>query len=194
MKDIAVIGGTYNPPTRAHEAIFAACLERPDMDEVWVMPSGVRIDKPQMLPDAARLAMLELVKVESFDSDERLSVTDFEQRLPQPSQTYQTTRALRQAYPDNRFWYVYGADAYESMPTWEHGEELRRTIGTLLVPRSGYKLPPESDTIRHVQLPDTFRAVSSTLVRQACQDGEPVGLSSPAVLNYIDQQQLYKRV
>ncbi len=192
MKDIAVFGGAFDPPTKAHEAIIAACLERQDIDEVWLMPSGYRVDKVHMLQNAVRLAMLELVKVESFDSDERLVVTDFEQRLPQPTQTYQTTRALQTAYPDDRFWYVFGADAYKDMPMWRHGKELQHSIGMLLVPRLGYELPAESDTLRRLQLPDGIRAVSSTMVREACRSGQAVEHSSPAVLRYIHQERLYR--
>lgn len=42
-----IYGGAFNPPTLSHVAILQAVLEfaEPTQSEVWVMPSGTRLDK-----------------------------------------------------------------------------------------------------------------------------------------------------
>lgn len=178
--EIAVFGGTFDPPTLAHEAIIRACLERTDMDEVWVMPSGDRPDKPDMRDGEARLRLLHAVLQESFNEDPRLKVSDFEMRLPQPTQTYLTVRALRHAYPEGSFWYVFGADSYQDMPTWRGGSELRRTLGMLVVPRAGYELPEAGKLVRHLHIRD--HGISSSQVRGRMQAGKSIQhLVSPGV-------------
>ncbi len=99
--EVAIFGGTFDPPTVAHEAIIQACLTREDIDEVWLMPSGVRADKPGMRSDDTRLAMLELIMQQYRQTN--LTVSDFELKLPRPSKTSTTAKALESAYPKNRF-------------------------------------------------------------------------------------------
>lgn len=192
MKEIAIFGGTFDPPTLAHESIVSACLDRDDLDEVWLMPSGYRSDKPGMSSNAARLAMLNLVHAEVFQSEERLVVTDFEQLLPPPTQTYRTVQALEREYPDNRFWFVYGADAYQALAKWEHGPELQRSLGVLLVSRKGYERPPEGDNIRHLEVGLADHGISSSRFREAHGAEESTDhLINPAVMAYIRDQALY---
>jgi nicotinate-nucleotide adenylyltransferase len=194
MKHVAVFGGTFDPPTRAHEAIVAACLDRPDIDEVWWMPSGQRQDKPGMISNTGRLAMLQLIKTATFADDERLIITDFEQRLPQPTRTYQTVAALEARYPDHAFRYVFGGDAYRDMPKWRHGPELQRSLGVLVVPRVGCPVPPETDTVQLLPL-SLGEPISSTMLRERQSNGEQIeGYVSSAVAGYIAEQALYREV
>jgi nicotinate-nucleotide adenylyltransferase len=192
MKEIAIFGGTFDPPTLAHEGIIDTCLAQDHLDEVWLMPSGCRSDKPGMSSNAARLAMLEVVRTGSFEENERLLVTDFEQRLPQPTQTYDTVRKLNGAYPECRFWFVYGADAYYSMTQWKKGEWLRQNLDMLLIDRPGHPLPPPSDRIKHIEVPDIDGNVSSSGFHEACRTGLPLErFVSDAVLKHLAGRSLY---
>lgn len=192
MKEIAIFGGTFDPPTLAHEGIVSACLDRSDIEEVWLMPSSCRTDKPGMSSNAARMAMLQLVRAEVFQDNERLVVTDFEQSLPPPTQTYRTVQALEQTYPNQRFWFVYGADAYQAMPEWENGAELCRRLGVLLVSRKGYERPEEGGNIRHLEVDLADHGISSSQFREAHEAEEPADhLVNPAVMAYIRGHALY---
>lgn len=139
--EIAVFGGTFDPPTVAHEAIIDACIKRSDIDEVWLLPSGVRADKPGMQPDDLRIALLQLLETQS---EKPVRVSDFELTLPRPTKTYRTVEALKAAYPDHTFWFVFGADSYATMETWEQGEMLKKNLSMLLVKRLGYECPQET--------------------------------------------------
>lgn len=186
MKEIAVYGGTFDPPTRAHEAIMHACLAQPEIDELWVMPSGVRTDKVGMSSDEVRMGLLrQLITVEFASCP--VELTDFEMKLPRPTETYRTVSALRQTYPNYRFWYVFGADSIGSMPTWEYGSQLREELHILAVPRAGYELPPESERLRYLDIGEIAMAgISSSAVRQAMACGQPTDhLVSPVVAKQL---------
>lgn len=193
-KEIIIFGGSFNPPTLAHQAIMKKCLEQPGYDEVWVMPSGDRIDKEITASDAERLAMLHQVKGEVFAGNERLHVSDFELNLSRPTQTIRTLGALATAYPDVHFWFVYGADSYASMATWQSGDRLQREMSCLLMARAGYRLPPETMRVRHLPaMEDCLVGMSSTVVRERLARREAVkDLVCRSVMSYIQERKLYQ--
>lgn len=193
MERTAVFGGTFDPPTKAHEAIIEACLAREDIDEVLVMPSGKRPDKPGMLNNKDRLRMLLLIKQHRFSDNKKLVISDFEMRLPQPTQTYQTVLALERAYPQKQFCYVFGTDSYADMPHWGHGSELQRTLPLLLVARDGYELPKHTQNVRELVVPAmSSLAISSTMVRElAHRHQSTCDVVSPEITEYISGRRLY---
>lgn len=191
-KEVAIFGGTFDPPTRAHEAIVQACLEQPGIDEVWLMTSGQRIDKPNMSSESARLAMVELMIITSFGANPRLKTCDIERHLPQPTHTAQTYAVLQETYPTTHFWFVFGADSYHDMPRWRHGEALQKNMAMLIMERAGFELPPETSTLQHLPLHELQHPVSSTQVRQCAKTGADVApFVSKAVGNFISRTALY---
>src|SRR5215813_4590567 len=99
-RHILVFGGAFNPPTLAHEAIIRECLALPQFDEVWLMPSGDRLDKQISSSDHDRRHMIRLVHQHAIAQHPRLRVSDFELRRSPPTQTYETVYALQQRHPD----------------------------------------------------------------------------------------------
>ncbi len=191
--EIAVYGGTFNPPTLAHEAIFAACLDVPGIDELWVMPSGERADKQWETSDEDRLAMLGLIKQTRFNGDGRLRISDFELEQGPPTETWRTTRALEAAFPEENFWLVFGADSYADMPNWRGGSWLQQVARQLVIPRVGYDMPAEDARLRHLyaELPEV--PVSSTGVRTAVAETRAIDtMVSEAVADYIATTGLYR--
>lgn len=194
--ETAVFGGTFDPPTRAHELIIEYALQQPEIDEVWVMPSGQRIDKPYMLDNATRMEMLEFMKQQNFADNNKLVLADFEMHLPQPSHTSATARALRQKFPNRRFHFIFGVDSFDTMHTWEDGQELKSTLDMLIVPRNGDKLPAESGNIRILPVPKVDEmGISSTQARQALAAGRPVDqFVSRAVAQFLANRHCYQPV
>lgn len=191
-KKISIFGGSFNPPTTAHCEIMRRLLEQ-DFDQVWVVPSGERSDKPHQAADYDRLRMLELLKEEEFNGDPRLVISDFELKLPRPSETFRTVQALHAAYSCVKFWFVFGSDSYRDMPNWEHGEELREKLNIVVVERASSPIP-KADNVCPLSIDSDLAAVSSTYVRQKVEAGEPIeGLVSAGVGRYIAKNGLYHK-
>lgn len=185
---ILVFGGAFNPPTLAHEAIVRACLALPEFSEVWAMPSGDRLDKTIEASDADRLAMLRLVKEASFGGDPRLVVSDFELCLPRPTKTSSTVAALERAYPDNDFWFAYGADSYRQMPSWPDGATLQQKLRVVLFGRTSDDAVA-GKKLHTIDLPD----ISATHIRHAAAAGKKLdSLVSAPVAHYLQQHRLYQ--
>lgn len=193
-RKVVIFGGAFSPPTLAHEAIIVALLELPNFDEVWVMPSGDRLDKHMSARDHDRLAMLEHVQKERFADAPQLRITDFELRMPRPSKTYDTLAALEKAFPDTEFWFAYGPDSYISMPNWPSGKKLQQKVKVVLFSSGGPKVTVLGPVIR-LDIPDKFGDTSSTEARSLAADGltkELAKVVSKPVADYIQASSLYK--
>lgn len=189
--ETAIFGGSFNPPTRAHEAIVRSCLEQPDIESVWIMPSGDRIDKQYSLADTDRLWMLHLMREEVFDDSPRVVISPFElDYLPRPTQTWRTVKLLREYYPGHYFRFIFGADSYWDMPKWEQGEQLQAELPMLLVPRAAAPLPVANNV--HMLPVDTAPAYSSTEVKENLTRGLDISqMVCGAVRSYIADLRLY---
>ena len=61
MKNVALLGGAFDPPTKGHMAIAEAVLKLPEIDEVWFMPCYVHMFDKTMRPYEERVEMLRLM-------------------------------------------------------------------------------------------------------------------------------------
>lgn len=180
-KETVIYGGAFNPPTLAHVAILQACFgyaEQEDAD-VWVVPSGNRLDKTIATPRERRLDYIDAM-IYDAGAVGRAVVSTMELDRPFAIETADTVAELRADYPDRSFTFVFGADSTETMATWKDGEVLLETLPMLVVEREGSRINSLARfaTRLNVQTPD----VSSTLVRQCLESGAHLeGLVSPGV-------------
>lgn len=190
MPNIAIYGGAFNPPTKAHEAVVAACLQHEAVDEVWVMPSADRFDKQFTVAARDRVAMLEMFVAECRQYGRvALSRVELEQIGP-PTETGKTARFLREVYPTHDFRFVFGADAYNSMEAWDGGLELKSNLPMLVVVRGSEPIKPGPNV--EVLPAVVYDDVSSTQVREACVNGGRLDdFVLGGVARYIAERKLY---
>ncbi len=190
MARILIFGGSFSPPTLAHEEIIRQCLALPDFSAVWVMPSGDRADKRIGVSVALRLEMLKIVQNAAFPNETRLLISDFELQLPTPSETARTAKALTAAYPEDEFWFVFGTDSYQDMPNWPDGARLQATLNMVVFGRGGAQPALRPGVIF---LPLTgYHHISSSQTREAAKLAKgTAGLVSAAIQDYIGAHKLY---
>jgi NAD+ kinase len=194
-RDIAIYGGSFNPPGKHHRAIVERL--RGQFEEVIVVPCGPRPDKTVVndVELVHRAAMVDLnfrgmegVRVELFD----LEAGDF-------TRTHELDRMFRER---GRPWHVVsdefvrggreGASLIER--EWERGPELWRKASFVVVNRSGEALDP-------ADLPPQHRVVavdcggSSQAIRGRVFHHQPVDdLVLPEVGRYIRRHRIYRGV
>ena len=181
-----IYGGAFNPPTLAHIAILQACIEyaRPRGADVWVMPSGVRTDKPQPIDAERRLAYIEAM-IDDVDTT-GVTTTVYTKELERviPVETFDTVLEIDDEFPDREFTWVFGADSTETMADWREGEWLLENLSMLVLEREGYKINPLAK--RAVALTIPHMTISSTDVRNGLAEGKDVSeLVSPRILSLI---------
>lgn len=182
-----IYGGSFNPPTNAHRSIVEACQEYDPSAEVWLMPSGMRHDKRYEINEQHRLNMLNIM-IESLPHKDDISICTLEIEDPELTQTHRSVGKLACRYPDKQFRYVFGADAYQSMPSWKHGEILQKELPMLIVPRAGYEI----EEAPNIEILDVLVPESSTEVRTQIAEGRSIDrLVCSGILRYITAHRLY---
>lgn len=114
MKNVAVMGGAFDPVHEDHVKVARLCLQHGFCEEVWFMPSPDRWDKTLNASPEDRFAMLELVT-----SDEsRFILSDLEIQQGDFRGSYVFLMGLKEKFPDTNFKLLVGADSYENIPHW----------------------------------------------------------------------------
>lgn len=63
---IAILGGSFDPPTISHLQIAGEVVNLLKMDQVWIVPCGSRADKPQLNSPQQRFEMIKMAAAEFF--------------------------------------------------------------------------------------------------------------------------------
>jgi nicotinate-nucleotide adenylyltransferase len=180
IKRVVVFGGSFSPPTLAHVEIIRRCLALPDVDEVWLVPSGNRTDKQISVSPGDQLAMLKLVMQDEYNNDKRLKLVDIELRRGIATETYDTYQEFLAQHPNTDFWFVFGSDSYATIRTWLNGDWLGKQLPVIIIPRNGVGAPKESPHIRHLaSLPSDIKSISSTTARETIRNHKDASLYIP---------------
>jgi nicotinate-nucleotide adenylyltransferase len=181
---VAIFGGSFNPPHVAHQLVALYVLETAPVDELWLVPAFRHAMGKPLAPFEDRLRMTELA---AAALGPRVRVSDVERVIGGESRTIRTLSHLRQANPGHTFSVVIGADLLPELPSWQGGDELRRTVPFIVVGRGGVET--DGPAASGLEMPP----VSSSDVRRRLAAGEPVDALVPrTVVAYISQHGLYR--
>ncbi len=165
---VAVYGGSFNPPHIGHAMVVAWLLWTGTVQRVWLVPVFHHAFEGQqdkrLAPFEARLRWCRLL-VEDIGAADRIDVLDLEARLPRPSYTIDTLRALALERPGHRLRLVIGTDVLPQLPRWRAWDEIEAGFAPIIVGRQGHAPSPSS-----LAFPD----VSSSEIRRALREGRPV--------------------
>jgi len=206
---IALFGGSFNPPTRAHRLIInriQAAL--PGVPLVLLPAPRVAHKDPRTLaPFPDRMAMMELL---TQDMD-NVTVSDFSDSV-QSAQTVELLDAYRIAMPDTHFVWVMGADSFVSLPQWDRWTDIIENTSLYVLARND-----QVEAIHHTQPAQDYAVLecktaaditsrvgwymdtaftapfSATAVRNALASGEPSPFLTDTVADYINAHGLYRK-
>lgn len=183
--DIAILGGSFNPPHVCHTLSATWVLSTRPVDAVWLIPVGSHAFGKQLAPFEHRMQMTRLAMAPIA---QHIDVLDIEHRLGGTSRTIDTLQALDREHPEHRFSLIIGADILQEAHLWKAWDVLERDYGFHVLGREGYPSPPDQATT--VTLPE----VSSTDLRAKLAAGDLRGCQghiNASVLRYIAQHGLY---
>jgi nicotinate-nucleotide adenylyltransferase len=193
---IAIYGGAFDPFHNGHIATIALILNARVVDQVLVVPSGERPDKPAHVAASHRLKMVQLGVHECFAHDPRVIISELHLSGGIGSATIDLLRHLRHQEPSAECKVVIGEELVQDLPRWRESESLRQMAHFLVLPRPGALalVQPEGWQIERIHPP--YQAgvlVSSTTVRSILAQGlSPAGFLPATVAAYCRQHQLYQ--
>ncbi len=188
---VGVLGGSFDPVHDAHLALARRSLEQTPCDEVWFMPSGRAVHKPEGARASAqhRRAMLELVLADEAE----FGLCTLELDCDEPLRSLWSLEQLRETWPGNDWYFILGEDSFRALDSWFRPEDLFRIASPVVAPRPGSsgERPAEFAGCPVFWLEGEELDLDSTSVRAKLALGEiPSGLDQ-RVLEYIRVHDLY---
>jgi len=135
-KNIAILGGAFDPPTLGHFKCAQLILNMSKFfDEVWYMPCYSHMYNKKMVSCEQRLQMCELMT----KYDKRTKVFDFEIKNKLSGETYHTMKKILDSELANEYDFslIIGMDNANTFSNWYNYKELERLIRMVVVPRQG---------------------------------------------------------
>lgn len=191
--DLAIFGGSFNPPGRHHRHIAQELARH--FDQVIVVPCGPRPDKPTTndLESIHRATMVDMtfrglakVRVDLFDLE---------------ASTFTRTHRLDELYrSEGTPWHVVGSDLLAGgrdgasfiHRVWENGPAVWHALRFAVVDRPGFEIA-EADLPPHHRRIAVAELGASTDIRSRLFHREPVdGLLTADVEAYIERHGLYR--
>ena len=193
MKQIGIMGGTFDPIHVGHLMLGRQAFEEYGLDSVWYMPSKTPPHKKdhRITSSKDRCAMVSAA-IEEFPY---FCLSDFEiKRTAGYTYTADTLRLLREEYQDTEFYFIVGADSIHDIEKWYHPEYVLQAVTFLAADRESEEQKRSLDTqIRYLEqkygakirrLHCMEMDVASAVIRERIASGEPV-------YRYIKQHGLY---
>jgi len=187
---VGLLFGSFNPVHTGHLILAEYFATRTDLAEVWLVVSPQSPFKvgEELLPDTARLALLQLAVADN----PRLRAEAIELSLPRPSYTIATLDALREYYPSHDFVLLMGADNLPGLPRWRAADRLLGEFDLYVYPRPGTELPDLAAFPRARVVKAPLLDVSATFIRASIQAGQSIRYLVPAAVEKeIDRQNYY---
>jgi len=173
-KKIALFGGTFDPPTIAHQFVAQTAYAEGDVDEVWFLPCyGHQLEKKPIASPWDRWQMCQLL-AENLGSP--FSVCDFEVRTQSKGKMYETLASLKEEMKkifgfNFQFLPVIGSDcANELESKWFNGKQLIEEYQFIVFVRGGCLLNCDWVKPPH-KLIDLNYNYSSSLFKETIKSG-----------------------
>lgn len=216
MSLTGLFGGTFNPIHLGHLKVAEEVIRRLPLDRILFIPSYIPPHKTsrEVVPVRHRL---EMVKI-ACQGHPAFLVSDVEARRPGPSYSIVTLRRLKEAQPDDQFFFIVGTDAFLEIETWKDYDRLLRECSFVVVSRPGFGIKSTEKVIERIKSeavlvsggqaafkPEDLKPgrlylveartpdISSTEVRKRLQAGQPItDLVPSGVEKYIAKHKLYR--
>ncbi|XHX76522.1 MAG: nicotinate (nicotinamide) nucleotide adenylyltransferase [Stenomitos frigidus ULC029] len=216
MPNVAIFGGTFDPIHWGHLLIAETALDQFHLDRVIWVPTFCPPHKvPPLVSFKHRLAMLS----SAIADQPAFNVSTIDSQQQGTSYAVETFNALQTLEPNACWYWIVGNDAFHSLPKWKDSQALAAQCTWLVAPRVqeqrgkraaresreignnhpkastlppySHLTPPSALIWHHLEMPSI--EISSSLIRQRCQDGRSIRYLVPeSVRCYITEKLLYQ--
>lgn len=191
--NVGLFFGSFNPIHIGHLIIANHMVEHSNLDKIWfvVTPHNPHKNKSTLLNDNQRLAMVSLA-VEDYP---KLSASNIEFELPQPSYTVNTLARICEKYPEHTFSPIIGEDNLRSFHKWKNADVIIENHEVYVYPRVlgsavNHKF---TDHNKFHKIDAPIIEISSSLIRKYIKEGKNYKPLVPEnVWQYIDEMNFYK--
>ncbi len=190
LKKILFYPGTFNPPHLGHASAVLVALKSIAFDEVWILPSGKRVDReiPTSVEDRRNLSAL---FVEYLQTQTHVPVRLIADALDgvDGKYTHEVIVDLKSRSKDE-IYQLCGTDGFTGIKERILGPNEKFVV----IKRSGYEFPDELTSNNNLTiLNEEVGGISSTNIRKLIKGGDEgyKELVPEKVAAYIEDKNLY---
>ncbi len=197
---IAIYGGSFNPPTIAHENIARDILGLSDINKLIYLPVGDAYKKKNLIESNYRYEMLKIITNKLVLQDFNVEISTLEMDTDRRLYTIESLRILKEKYKKDLA-FVMGTDNIKEFNSWSNPKSLLEEFYFIVIEREEddvSKLIKENPLLSKYQdkfliLKNTsYKSVSSTYIRENIENTELVqSYINIEVLSYIKKNNLY---
>jgi len=157
--NIAIFGGSFDPPHLGHESIAYKALENLHIDKLVIVPTFLSPFKTvsHFTPEER----LDLLK--DLFNDENIIISDYEIIQNRATSTFETVKYIRSIYDIDELYLIIGADNLEKLHLWHNFEKLQHLVTFVVISRNDAKL--NNGTIQFINISLDID-ISSTSIRK----------------------------
>jgi nicotinate-nucleotide adenylyltransferase len=157
ITNIAIYGGSFDPPHIAHEEIIKLASSNLDIDRLFVIPAYLNpLKNTNLFTPNQRLDLMKMV----CKDYKNVIVDDYEIQNDIPTTTYDTIMHLKQQYNLDKIYLIIGEDNLAIWHKWYRYQEIEEMVELVIATRNqDIILKNDTKTL------DINIDVSSTLLR-----------------------------
>jgi len=138
--NIAVFGGSFDPPHDGHKRVIEEAIKVLDIDRLFVIPTYLNPFKKSFYHDEQKRYELVQDMVKEF---EKVDVLDIEIKQKKAVPSYETIKYLKKKFSLDKIYLIIGADNLKSLSKWYKYQELKNMVEFVVATRDGIKIPKE---------------------------------------------------
>ena len=196
MKKYGFFGGSFNPPTIAHEILAKEIAKEFNLDKVYFVPVGDFYNKKDLIDERKRFEMLNLI------TDSNIDVLDIELKAKKSLQTIDAFNLRNNKFNLSKNYFILGGDNLEKLPNWENSEKCLNS--KIIAIKRGKKVEDIIENNKLLKLnkerifiynTNKLSNYSSTEVRNAIKNNNKEILKemlNEKVYSYVEKNMLYK--
>jgi len=155
--NIAVFGGSFDPPHKGHKRIVQEALKVLDIDKLFVVPTYLNPFKKSF--DLNETKRYRLVR-DMISGMEKVEICDYEIEQKRAVTTFETIEYLKNKYNPDIIYLIIGADNLKKLKQWHRYDELEKLVKFVVAKRDGIKIPTKYITL------DVNEDISSSKIRR----------------------------
>ncbi len=156
--NIALFGGSFDPPHIGHQSIVYEVLKKVDIDKLIVVPTFLNPFK--IKSHFSPNDRLELVK-ELFNNDKKVEVSDFEVLQNKSIPSINTVEYIKQKFNTENIYLIIGTDNIKLLHLWKDFDKLKQLVTFIVISRDGYE--EKNDIIQTINIKLDINISSTTL-------------------------------
>ena len=135
MKNIGLLGGSFDPPHKGHLYISVEAKKILQLDEIWwlvALQNPLKISKPATFEER-------LSNCRDITKNKPIKVLSIEKEIDS-KYSYQTLNFLQNYYTNIKFFWLMGADNLIAFHHWQKWRQIFNNISVVVFKRHGYNI------------------------------------------------------